>query len=83
MAAPWRTLFWIITAENAGTLNGRAFFNIEWLIGGEDTDDFVLTEAGSIGIIDGGGGQYDTMEVQGGVYQEVTVNYVTSDSGDV
>ncbi len=74
---------WNITSENAGMLNSQAFVDIECLIGGEDTDNFVFTDAGSIGIVDGGGGQYDTMEVQGGIYQEMILNYVGSDSGDI
>ncbi|MHC4543130.1 MAG: LEPR-XLL domain-containing protein, partial [Planctomycetota bacterium] len=74
---------WEITSENAGMLNSQAFINIEKLIGGVDTDNFVFTDAGSIGIVDGGGGQYDTMEVQGGIYQEMTLNYSGSDSGDI
>jgi hypothetical protein len=74
---------WDITSENAGTLNGKAFVDIESLIGGEDTDNFVFTDAGSVGIVDGGGGQYDTMEVQGGIYDVVTLDYTGYGSGSV
>jgi hypothetical protein len=74
---------WDITAENAGMLNGQAFFNIEWLIGGEDKDDFVFTDTGSIDIIDGGGGQFDTMKVQRGIADEVTLNYTGYGSGSI
>ncbi|MHC4632412.1 MAG: LEPR-XLL domain-containing protein [Planctomycetota bacterium] len=74
---------WDITSENTGMLNGQAFINIEKLNGGAETDDFVFADGGSIDIVDGGGGQYDTMEVQRGIYDVVTLDYTGYGSGSV
>ena len=48
---------WVITAANAGTLNGQAFIDVENLIGGAGDDAYVFLPGGSVeGRIDGGGG---------------------------
>jgi hypothetical protein len=46
---------WVIDSENAGTLNGQAFSDIENLIGGTDVDTFTLN-ANVTGMVDGGEG---------------------------
>ena len=48
---------WEITGTNAGTLNGRAFVDVENLVGGAGNDEFIFHPGGSLsGSIDGGGG---------------------------
>ncbi|MDH4156934.1 MAG: hypothetical protein OEW00_06620, partial [candidate division Zixibacteria bacterium] len=73
---------WDITSENAGTLNGKPFVDIECLIGGEDTDNFVFADGGSIDTVDGGGGQYDAVEIQS-IHDVITLNYTGYGSGSV
>jgi hypothetical protein len=52
---------WIISGENAGTLNGQSFANVEILSGGAGADTFVFSEEGTVtGAVRGGGGD-DTL----------------------
>ncbi len=49
---------WLINSENDGLLNAILFNDFNHLVGGTDTDDFVLSSSGSItGSILGGTGQ--------------------------
>ena len=48
---------WVINALDAGTLNGKAFTDVENLTGGSNTDDFTINDTfGVTGSIDGGAG---------------------------
>ncbi len=59
---------WAVTGAGAGSVGGLAFSGFENLAGAADNkDNFVLAPGGSVsGVIDGGAGGFDTLQVMGG-----------------
>jgi hypothetical protein len=76
---------WTIDAQDAGTVDGYAFSDIEVLVGGDDADTFDLINNNSeiSGGIDGGSGGFDTLNYSGtgaGVTIQLGVGNVNIDS---
>ncbi|EHJ10823.1 hypothetical protein CWATWH0003_4391t4, partial [Crocosphaera watsonii WH 0003] len=77
---------WEIEGENSGNLNQYILFeDLENLIGEEDNQDtFILKEGASLsGVLDGGEGGYDVLEIEGTTYESVTYTAFDAHSGTV
>lgn len=72
---------WVISSQDAGTLNGQAFAGIENLTGGAGNDTFVFAGGSISGTIDGGAG-VNTFDY-GSRTASVTVNLETGSATDV
>ena len=85
LKGPANDATWIISGENAGTVEGLSFTGIENLQGAADNaDTFVMASTGHLsGVIDGGGGGFDSLVIQGGPYNSVTFTPRDGDSGSV
>ncbi len=79
---------WNITGSNTGNLHGAGvvdFHSVENLIGHADNEDtFVFLVGGSLsGLIDGGDRGFDTLVLDGGVFQSVVYTATGPDSGTI
>ncbi len=76
---------WNVTGRGSGSVVGVIFAGIENLTGAADNQDtFLFAPGGSIsGMIDGGEGGFDSLEVQGGNYETVVFTATGPDSGSV
>ncbi|MBK5565795.1 LEPR-XLL domain-containing protein [Ensifer sp. SSB1] len=65
---------WNITGLNAGNVSGVSFVEVENLRGSADNEDtfFVSAGGGLTGVMDGGAGGFDSLVLDGGVFQSVT-----------
>ncbi len=64
---------WNITGLNAGNVSGVSFVEVENLRGSADNEDtfFVSGGGGLTGVMDGGAGGFDSLVLDGGVFQSV------------
>ncbi|WP_428673984.1 LEPR-XLL domain-containing protein, partial [Roseibium sp.] len=87
--SPEGEFLWTIDGENSGRLSGPlielAFSNTENLTGGAATvDTFVLNDGGFLsGIMDGNTAGYDSLVLNGGIYDTVTYEATGPDSGTI
>ena len=80
----WRAdSVWLITSADAGTRGEQRFAGIENLAGAAGNQDrFVLTADGVVsGLIDGGDGGFDTLELAGGVFDHLVYETTGAQSG--
>ena len=85
LAAPAEDTDWRIDGHNAGTVKGLRFENVENLQGAADTDDtFVVGASGALdGVMDGGDAGFDSMELDGGAFDQVSFVATGPTSGTV
>jgi hypothetical protein len=74
---------WRITGANAGAVEGIQFTDVENLTGAPDNEDtFVFEAEGSLsGLLDGGEGGFDSLELSGGRFNMATYAVSGPDSG--
>ena len=85
LVGPVADTTWHITGKDSGTVASVDFSDVENLFGAADNQDtFLFAPGGSIsGIIDGGEGGFDSLDVQGGNYEKVVFIPTGPDSGSV
>ena len=86
MAGPGSGGTWEITGEGSGTLNGQVHFaGVENLSGAADNEDtFIFEPDGSLsGMVDGGEGGFDTLQLDGGSYETIVLTPTGPDSGSI
>ena len=76
---------WSITALDTGEVETVTFTSFEHLVGADDNrDTFLFAPGGGVsGTVDGGAGGFDSLVIQGGAYQDVTLTATDPDSGTV
>lgn len=88
LTGPRRDAIWTVTGASAGVLRAGdleiAYTGVERLVGADDTDDrFVLEGAGWVASVDGGGGGYDTLALDGGAFDRIAATVTGAQSGTV
>src|SRR5262249_29309387 len=77
-------LTWHVTGANAGSAGAVQFSGVENLLGDADNQDtFVIEAGGSVGLVDGGAGGFDTLVIEDGPYAKVVSTATGPDSGSV
>ncbi|MHC1764379.1 MAG: beta strand repeat-containing protein [Verrucomicrobiia bacterium] len=76
---------WNITGQNAGEVAGVVFQGVENLLGATGNKDrFLFDGAGSVsGLVDGGSGGFDSLELVSGQFEEVIYTVTGPDSGTI
>ncbi|MCP4302303.1 MAG: LEPR-XLL domain-containing protein, partial [Gammaproteobacteria bacterium] len=77
---------WDITGINAGTIDDHVGFrNVENLSGAANNEDIFIVNPGGLldGVLDGGAGGFDTLEISGGQYDTATFGASGPNSGVV
>ena len=76
---------WNIAGSDSGKVDGLNFFGFESLTGAADNQDTFVFDSGGLlsGLVEGGDGGFDTLEITGGEYQTVVFAASGPDSGMV
>jgi len=80
---PWADSSWLIDGQDSGVVANLDFIEIENLRGAADNlDTFIFTPDGAIsGVVDGGSGGFDTLEVDATGFDTVTATASGPNSG--
>ncbi|MBW1683398.1 MAG: hypothetical protein JRJ83_18660, partial [Deltaproteobacteria bacterium] len=83
LEGPGADVVWRIDGQDTGLLLDLRFEGVENLLGASGNEDtFVLAEGGSLsGLLDGGPGGFDTLVIEGGVFDTVRYAPTGADSG--
>jgi len=74
---------WTVDGVGSGTVGGVHFGGFEHLVGAAgNKDDFIVTQTGSVGSVNGGAGGYDTVAALG-TFASVVSTITGSDSGTI
>ena len=85
LVGPAADTTWVVDGADSGEVAGVRFAAIENLRGQSDNQDyFIVTATGSLtGVLDGGEGGFDSMELSGGTYDSVSYVAFDAHSGTV